>query len=132
MSIESALQQPLVVHHDLICVASALLLQDMKHFEQGCHGGSSVCRILVPVNFSPCSEEAFRIALSFGKLFPAEALLFHVVDTKSLDALNRLGLAGPSESTKQKRLNARQLLAWDEKSIRSKGRCSPYRPVRDE
>ena len=78
-------------------------------------------KILVPVDFSLCSEEAFRIALSFGKLFQAEVLLLHVVDTKSLDALNRLGLAVPSEATKQKqrlhhhaRLNARQLLAWDE------------------
>ena len=78
-------------------------------------------KILVPVDFSRCSEEAFRIALSFAKLFQADVLLLHVVDTKSLDALNRLGLALPSDAKKQKkqlhhqaRLNARQLLAWDE------------------
>lgn len=78
-------------------------------------------KILVPVDFSPCSEEAFRIALSLAKSYQAEVLLLHVVDTRSLDALNRLGLAPASDATKQKkqlhhyaRLNARQLLAWDE------------------
>lgn len=78
-------------------------------------------KILVPVDFSPCSEEAFRIALAFAKSYQAEVLLLHVVDTKSLDALNRLGLAPASEAAKQKkqlhhvaRLNARQLLSWDD------------------
>ncbi len=78
-------------------------------------------KILVPVDFSPCSEEAFRVALSMAKTFQAEVLLVHVVDTKSLEALNRLGLAPPSEAKKQTkalhhqaRLNARTLLAWDE------------------
>ena len=78
-------------------------------------------KILVPVDFSACSEEAFRIALSFARSYQAEVLLLHVVDTKSLEALNRLGLAPPAEAVKQKkhlrhfaRLNARQWLAWDE------------------
>lgn len=78
-------------------------------------------KILVPVDFSPCSEEAFRIALSFARSYQAEVLLLHVVDTKSLDALNRLGLAPASEARKQKkqlhhyaRLKARQWLAWEE------------------
>jgi nucleotide-binding universal stress UspA family protein len=78
-------------------------------------------KILVPVDFSPCSEEAFRIALSFARSYQAEVLLLHVVDTKSLDALNRLGLAPASDAAKQKkqlhhfaRLNARELLARDE------------------
>src|SRR5574340_1796922 len=78
-------------------------------------------KILVPVDFSPCSEAAFRIALSFANLFQAEVLLLHVIDTKNLDALNRLGLASSSAVEQQKkrlhhhaRLNARRLLAWDE------------------
>ncbi len=78
-------------------------------------------KILVPVDFSPCSEEAFRIALSFARSYQAEVLLLHVVDTKSLDALNRLGLAPASDAAKQKkqlhhfaRLNARELLVRDE------------------
>src|SRR5574340_433161 len=78
-------------------------------------------KILVPAELSPCSEAAFRTALSFANLFQAEVLLLHVIDTKNLDALNRLGLASSSEVEQQKkrlhhhaRLNARRLLAWDE------------------
>lgn len=78
-------------------------------------------KILVPVDFSPCSEEAFRHALSLSRMFQAEVLLLHVMDTKSLDALNRLGLASPSEESTQKkhlrhhaRLHVRRLLNLDE------------------
>lgn len=78
-------------------------------------------KILVPVDFSPCSKKRFRLALSFAKSYQAEVLLLHVVDTKSLNALNRLGLAPATEAAKQKkqlhhfaRLNARQLLARDD------------------
>lgn len=78
-------------------------------------------RILIPVDFSPCSEEAFRVALTLARIFQAEVLLLHVVDTKSLDALNALGLALPSEGTGQRkrlrhhaRLNARRLLQLEE------------------
>jgi nucleotide-binding universal stress UspA family protein len=78
-------------------------------------------KILVPVDFSACSEEAFRVALSLARLFQAELLLLHVIDTKSLDTLNMLGLALPSEEKAQKRrlrhharLNARRLLQLEE------------------
>ena len=78
-------------------------------------------KILVPVDFSPCSEEAFRVALSLARLFQAEVLLLHVIDVKSLSALNRLGLALPSEESGQKkrlrhhaRLQARRLLQSNE------------------
>ena len=78
-------------------------------------------KILVPVDFSGCSEEAFCVALSFARVFQAEVLLLHVVDTKSLDTLNRLGLSLPSQEASQKkrlrhhaRLNARRLLALEE------------------
>jgi len=78
-------------------------------------------RILVPVDFSPCSEEAFRVALSLARLYQSEVLLLHVIDTKSLQTLNALGLALPSEEAKQKkrlshqaRLNARRLLRSEE------------------
>ena len=79
-------------------------------------------RILVPVDFSPCSEEAFRVALTLAKTFQAELLLLlHVIDTSALAAFNRLGLlAVPSDAQAQKRrlrhharLNARQLLDSD-------------------
>ena len=75
-------------------------------------------KILVPVDFSPCSEEAFRIALTLARTFQAELLLLHVIDTKSLAVFNQLGLlAVPSDAQGQKRrlrhharLNARRLL----------------------
>jgi len=63
-------------------------------------------KILVPVDFSACSEEAFRVACALARVFSSEVILLHVVDTKSLEALNRLGLALPSEEKEQqKRLN---------------------------
>lgn len=78
-------------------------------------------KILVPVDFSPCSEEAFRVALSLARVFHSEVLLLHVVDTKSLETLNSLGLARLSEEAGQKkrlrhqaRLNARRLLQLEE------------------
>ena len=75
-------------------------------------------RILVPVDFSSCSEEAFRVALTLARTFQAELLLLHVIDTSTLAAFNRLGLlAVPSDAQAQKRrlrhharLNTRRLL----------------------
>ena len=61
-------------------------------------------KILVPVDFSPCSEEAFRVALTLARTFQAELLLLHVIDTSALAAFNRLGLlAVPSDAQAQKR-----------------------------
>ena len=78
-------------------------------------------KILVPVDFSACSEAAFHIAVSLARLFQAEILLLHVIDTKSLEALNRLGMAAITEEKAQKkrlghhaRLNARRLLTSDD------------------
>ena len=75
-------------------------------------------KILVPVDFSPCSEEAFRVALTLAKTFQAKLLLLHVIDTSALAAFNQLGLlAVPSDASGQKRrlrhharLNVRRLL----------------------
>ena len=75
-------------------------------------------KILVPVDFSPCSEEAFRVALTFAKTFQAKLLLLHVIDTSVLATFNQLGLlAVPSDAAGQKRrlrhharLNVRRLL----------------------
>ena len=78
-------------------------------------------KILIPVDFSQCSEEAFSVGLSLARVFQSEVLLLHVVDTKSLTTLNMLGLARPSEEAEQKkrlrhqaRLNARRLLSLEE------------------
>lgn len=76
-------------------------------------------RMLVPVDFSSCSEEAFRVALTLARTFQAELLLLlHVIDTSALAAFNCLGLlAVPSDAQAQKRrlnhharLNRRRLL----------------------
>ena len=74
--------------------------------------------ILVPVDFSPCSTEAFRMAVSLAEMMKADVLLLHVIDTSALEAFDRLGLlAVPSDKSAQKkrlrhhaRLNARRLL----------------------
>ena len=74
--------------------------------------------ILVPVDFSPCSVEAFRTALSLAAMTKATLLLLHVIDMSAVEAFNRLGLlAVPSNTAAQKqrlrhhaRLNARRLL----------------------
>ena len=58
-------------------------------------------RILVPTDFSACSEEAFRVATHLARQFQADLILLHVVDTKNLGVLNRLGLALPSEEKAQ-------------------------------
>lgn len=78
-------------------------------------------KILVPVDFSSCSEAAFRVALSLARLCGADVLLLHVVDVKSLETLNMQGLAPASEHTGQRqrlrhqaRLNARRLLQLEE------------------
>jgi nucleotide-binding universal stress UspA family protein len=75
-------------------------------------------KILVPVDFSPCSKEAFRVALTLAQTFQAQLLLLHVIDTSALATFNRLGLlAVPSDAQGQKRrlrhharLNVRRLL----------------------
>lgn len=74
--------------------------------------------ILVPVDFSPCSNEAFRVACRLACLGDSQVLVLHVIDTSALAAFHRLGLlAVPSEGPAQRRrlrhharLNVRQLL----------------------
>jgi nucleotide-binding universal stress UspA family protein len=75
-------------------------------------------KILVPVDFSLCSHEAFRVGLALARSYRAEVLLLHVIDTSALAAFNQLGLlAVPSDAVPQKRrlrhhsrLNVRRLL----------------------
>ena len=75
-------------------------------------------KILVPVDFSSCSEEAFRVALQLGHVFGSAIILIHVIDVSAIAAFNRLGLlAVPSDAVAQRkrlrhhaRLKMRQLL----------------------
>ena len=60
--------------------------------------------ILVPVDFSPCSEEAFRVACDLARLCEAKVMLLHVIDMSAVASLNRLGLlAVASDAAAQKR-----------------------------
>ncbi|MBA5866899.1 MAG: hypothetical protein GDA67_09440 [Nitrospira sp. CR1.3] len=61
-------------------------------------------KILVPVDFSPCSDEAFRVAMQMARAFDSEMIVLHVIDTSAVAAFNRLGLlAVPSDATAQRR-----------------------------
>ncbi len=60
-------------------------------------------KVLVPVDFSPCSEEAYRVALSLARKYLSEVILLHVIDTNALEYLNRQGLALPSQEKDQKK-----------------------------
>ena len=78
-------------------------------------------KILVPVDFSACSQEAFRVGKELASAFNARLIFLHVIDTKALEALNTMGLASPSEEKTQKkklrhfaRLKARSLLQTPE------------------
>jgi len=78
-------------------------------------------KILVPVDFSFCSREAFHMAVQLAKTFEAVLILLHVIDTKALEGLNDLGLASPSEEKAQMknlrhhaRLQARAILKTQE------------------
>jgi len=76
-------------------------------------------KILVPIDFSPCSDEAFKTALNLARTSESELIMLHVIDTDAIAAFNRLGLlAVPSDATAQQRrmrhearLKCRQLLA---------------------
>ena len=75
-------------------------------------------KILVPVDFSPCSDEAFKTAVQLARASESELIMLHVIDTGAIAAFNRLGLlAVPSDATAQRRrlrhqarLKSRQLL----------------------
>jgi nucleotide-binding universal stress UspA family protein len=61
-------------------------------------------KILMAVDFSPCSDVAFGIAIEIARAFDAELTVAHVIDTSAVAAFNRLGLlAVPSDATAQRR-----------------------------
>ena len=90
--------------------------------------GTLFKKVLVPVDFSACSDEAFRVALQLAAAVDADITVMHVIDVNAVDAFNRLGLlAVPSDATRQRkrlrhhaRLRMRQLLKSpsDGRSIR--------------
>ena len=83
-----------------------------------CMAGPLFKKVLVPVDFSTCSLEAFRVGVELSDAFDAELTVMHVIDVNTVDAFNRLGLlAVPSDASAQRkrlrhhaRLKTRQLL----------------------
>lgn len=63
-------------------------------------------KILIPIDFSHCSREAFRFGLNLARVFQSQVLLRHVVDVNALDSLNALGLAKPSDEKSQKKITS--------------------------
>jgi nucleotide-binding universal stress UspA family protein len=60
-------------------------------------------KILVPVDFSPCSDAAFKTAVQLARASKLELVMLHVIDTGAIEAFNRLGLlAVPSDATVQR------------------------------
>jgi nucleotide-binding universal stress UspA family protein len=60
-------------------------------------------KILVPVDFSPCSDAAFKTAMRLARASELEPVMLHVIDIGAIAAFNRLGLlAVPSDTTGQR------------------------------
>lgn len=50
-------------------------------------------QILLPVDFSPCSDEAFRIGCQLARMTGAVVTVLHVIDTSILTVLPKIGLS---------------------------------------
>ena len=73
-------------------------------------GGTLFKNILVPVDFSACSTEAFQVAWQLAAALGARITVMHVIDVNAVEAFNRLGLlAVPSDAARQRK---RLPLAW--------------------
>ena len=79
-------------------------------------------QMLLPVDFSPCSDEAFRIGCRLARVIGAAVIVLHVIDTSILAVLPQIGLSAiPSSIPAQRRrlrhharLNLRRLLELDD------------------
>ncbi len=78
--------------------------------------------MLLPVDFSPCSDEAFRIGCRLAGMTGSMVVVLHVIDTSILTALQHIGLSvipgsGPAQRRRLRhhaRLNLRRLLEFDD------------------
>jgi len=60
-------------------------------------------KILVPIDFSPCSDAAFKTAMRLARASKLEPVMLHVIDRGAIAPFNRLGLlAVPSDATGQR------------------------------
>jgi nucleotide-binding universal stress UspA family protein len=62
---------------------------------------------MVPVDFSPCSLEAYRTAAALCRQFRAELLILHVIDTRSLETLAKIQKIKTNSLEKTLQRNAR-------------------------
>lgn len=65
---------------------------DAKTARKAAQAEVDVTVVLVPIDFSACSLDAFRMAVSMARRYGAELLLVYVVDTRMLAAVERLGI----------------------------------------
>lgn len=70
--------------------------------------GISYRKILVPVDFSPCSREAFRVAAELARRFDAVLMALHVVDEKWIAAVAETGDIEKEQVTRLFRKKARE------------------------
>lgn len=94
------------------------MLRVWKTIDIECRETMLFNQILLPVDFSPCSDEAFRIGCRLARMTGAVVTALHVADTSILTALSNLGLSVvPSSGAAQRRrlrhyarVNLRRLL----------------------
>lgn len=67
-------------------------------------------RILVPIDFSPCSLEAYRVAVSLARFSGASLHLLHVIDRRALEVAREIGLATEKIDERPLRVKARRRL----------------------
>jgi nucleotide-binding universal stress UspA family protein len=82
-------------------------------------------KILVPVDFSLCSLEAYRTAAALNRQFGGEILVFHVIDARILDLLARVQSNKPGDLAKalqrRARLQFRSFLSKDQNGAKVRG-----------
>jgi nucleotide-binding universal stress UspA family protein len=71
-------------------------------------------RILVPVDFSPCSRKAFHYAIHFARQFNAELMLLHVIESIPIppQPMAFEALENPALESQQREELARRLSGW--------------------
>jgi nucleotide-binding universal stress UspA family protein len=67
-------------------------------------------RILVPIDFSPCSLEAYRVAVSLARSSGATLHLLHVIDRRALEVGREIGLIADEIDEKSLHAVARRRL----------------------